>query len=148
MTINPLKNSNHTDSTMSMASPTKGYWYYFHHDNNQIAVYGSGFTGKEIVYLNDDPVSESRSFGLKSRHEFTSNGKDYKVELKVNSMIRGDVECSLYINNEPVGTESKALISNSNGRSTLKTLAIILAVSFAAGILVGLTAATFSNWFA
>ena len=47
-----------------------GYNFYFQEGDNQIACFGSFFTGKEEVYVDDDLVSTKRSFGFKSVHQF------------------------------------------------------------------------------
>lgn len=44
-----------------------GYKFYFQDGDNQIACFGSYFTGKEEVFINDELVSSKRSVGRKTR---------------------------------------------------------------------------------
>jgi hypothetical protein len=111
----------------------KGYWFYFEDAGLKITAFGSGFSGKEIVYINDEIVSEKRNYRFKSTHYIQHNGARYKVSFEMKNMITGELICSLTKNNELLHTESKAYISNKNG-SGYKTLLWIFLIGLVAGI--------------
>ena len=61
----------------------KGLWCYFDYEDHHVAVHFSNWTGKELVYIDDHPVSEKRNFLLfTSRHDIEINGKPLVVELE------------------------------------------------------------------
>ena len=98
------------DKCMDGVTLKNGYWFYFEDGNDQIAVFGSGWSGKEIVYFNDDPISETRNTKFESVHTFTKNGKHYQIVYRVISMMTGEVQCRLYINDQLHDEQSKAVV--------------------------------------
>jgi hypothetical protein len=122
------------DDSMEYISPKDGFWFYFQDGDDEIAVFGSGWTGKEVVYVNDNPVSESRNYRFNSVHEFTRNGKNYRIEYKVISMARGEVHCSLFINDELLDTQKKAVFVRS-GKAAWKAIAMYFVVGMVFGYL-------------
>ena len=98
------------DERMENVSITKGYWFYFQDGDNEIAVFGSGWSGKEVVYFNDNPVSEDRNIRFVSTHEFTKNSKQYKIVYEVVSMLTGEVKCQLYIDGVMTDEQTKAVV--------------------------------------
>lgn len=89
----------------------RGYKFYFHEGDNQIACFGSFFSGKEEVYINDDLVSTKRNFGFKSIHEFELEGTKYSVIYDVVNAITGKVECSFLRGRLNIATQSQSLFS-------------------------------------
>lgn len=73
-----------------------GYKFYFQDGDNQIACFGSYFTAKEEVYINDDLVSSKRSINVKSNHEFEFENSQYQVTFDMLNILTGRLECSLY----------------------------------------------------
>jgi hypothetical protein len=88
-----------------------GYKFYFQDDDNQIACFGSLFTGKEEVYINDDLVSSKRSLGLKSKHQFEFAEMDYQIEYAMKNYLTGRVECTFFKNKQLVEQQDQSLIS-------------------------------------
>ena len=70
----------------------RGYKFYFQQGDNQIACFGSYFSGKEEVYINDELVSSKRNFGFKSAHEFELEGSTYRVIYAVLNPFTGKIE--------------------------------------------------------
>ena len=126
-----------TENSMSKISLRDGYWFYFNTDDVQIAAWGSAWSGKEIVYLNDDPVSEGRSLGTSSEHTFTHAGHEYRLEYKVTSMMRGEIHALLYKDDALFAEQSLAYIAKGKGgwKSFLKTFLTFFIGGFAVGAL-------------
>lgn len=98
------------ESKMSQVSMLKGYWFYFKHNGNDISVHGSSWSGKEVVYLNNHPVSIKRNItSRKTIHYFSLDGVDYRVEIFLKSFLTGEVETKLYASEECIGSESLAI---------------------------------------
>lgn len=102
--------ANHEENNMKKVSFTNGYWFYFPVESGQVVVHGSGYSGKEVVYVNDDPISEKRNLGMSSSHSFLFNTKSYRVEISVVSFWRGEVKVSLYEDDKLVGEQNKAMV--------------------------------------
>ena len=107
---------------------------YFQDGDDEIAVLGSGWSGKEIVYFNDNPVSEDRNIKFTSNHEFTKNGKHYRVVYTVASMMTGEVHCKLYIDDNLVDEQQKAVLVK-KGKSAWKAILIYFVVGMVFGYL-------------
>ncbi|GIU11250.1 MULTISPECIES: hypothetical protein [unclassified Shewanella] len=103
------------DSQMDSVTITNGYWYYFNDQDVRITAHGSGYSGKETIYVNDEVVSDKRNLvKMNSCHKFCHLGNDYEVRFKVTSLMKATVECSLYRNNQHLATETKAFLSKDN----------------------------------
>ena len=76
----------------------KGVWFIFQEEGHTIKVWVSSFSGKEKVYLNNELVSDKRSVGLKSEHDFMIDGVNYSVHFEVKNLIKGKLLCSLVKN--------------------------------------------------
>lgn len=78
----------------SESSIKNGIWFIHNDGPNAIQVWGSCFSGKEKVYFNNELVSDQRSVKMQSVHKFEDkNGKNYEVEIKTNSLLKGELEC-------------------------------------------------------
>ncbi|ESP90935.1 MULTISPECIES: hypothetical protein [Pseudoalteromonas] len=73
----------------------KGATFIFKVDSNEIVYKCSPFSGKELVSVNGNLVSESQSYKLKSSHRFVVDGVKYEVNFESKDLINGDNECSL-----------------------------------------------------
>ncbi len=112
-----------------------GYKFYFQDGDNQIACFGSFFTGKEEVYINDDLVSSKRSMGLKSKHQFEFAEQSYQIEYEMINMLTGKVESSFLKNEQLLEQQQQTLISLiKNPTQAL----LFIGGSFAFGFLSGL----------
>ena len=116
-------------------SAISGYWFYFQDGADEIAVFGSGWSGKEIVYFNDNEVSQCRNWKFESIHEFTKNSKHYKIVYTVVSMLSGEVKCSLFIDGELTDEQTKAVFAKGSSKKAWKTILIFFAVGMVFGYL-------------
>jgi len=120
------------DTAMNKVSITNGYWYYFNDNEVRITAHGSGFSGQETIYVNDEVVVEKRNLGMKSSHKFCYLGNDYEVTFQVNNLLTAAVVCTLYKNGQHVATETKAYLNMSTTAALKKVF-----MFFLAGILLG-----------
>jgi hypothetical protein len=88
-----------------------GYKFYFQDGDNQIACFGSFFTGKEEVYINDDLVSSKRSMGFKSKHQFEFAEMNYQIEFEMKNILSGRLECTYFKNNQLLEQQEQTSIS-------------------------------------
>lgn len=130
------------DNSMESFSFTKGYWFYFQDGDNEIAAFGSGWSGKEIIYLNDNPVSEDRSYRFSNDHEFTHKGKHYRVRFKMASFWKAELKCSLFINGQLVEERKKAALVKVGKKSWSAIL-----VFFVIGMVFGFLGAKIAKYF-
>ncbi|MCL1147474.1 hypothetical protein AB4298_06370 [Shewanella sp. 10N.261.52.F9] len=135
-------NRHKMDSQMEQVTISNGYWYYFNDQDVRITAHGSGYSGKETIYLNDEVITEKRSFGMRSSHQFCHLGSDYEVRFKVTSLFKGTVECSLYRSGEHLATETKAFLDKDN-KSARKQIFMC----FVAGLIFGGLFALFTHYF-
>lgn len=123
---------------MNIVSITNGYWFYFQHESVEIAVHGSAWSGKETVYLNDNPVSEQRNLtSLNSKHQFRHEGKEYRVKFAVISTLRGELECHLEVDGELLSRQTKAWIEDLSTRDWILKLLPFFIVGLVSGFLTG-----------
>lgn len=118
-------------------------WFVCPDGDKTIRAWGSFFTGKEIIYLDEHVVSELRNMKKDSVHTFVNDGNTYKVQYHTVNQINGKLECRFYKNNfllKASGMEFKKGISIkprplSGKRGLLIILyAIIFAVLYFANI--------------
>ncbi|MFC4700521.1 hypothetical protein ACFO4O_10150 [Glaciecola siphonariae] len=105
---------------MSQVSLRKGYWFYFEHEGNDISMFGSVYSGKEKVFFNNKEVSAFRNLNnFKSQHSFEKNGHHYEVKTRMTSILKGEIEVSLYCDGELIESDTVAQISRKNWKSVL-----------------------------
>jgi hypothetical protein len=112
----------------------RGYKFYFQQGDNQIACFGSFFSGKEEVYINDELVSSKRNFGFKSVHEFELEGIKYHVNYHIINQFTGRVECSFLKGRKAIATQSQSLFSE-NPKAGASIVFWCLMVGFIFGVL-------------
>ncbi|BDF93345.1 hypothetical protein RC083_05085 [Pseudoalteromonas haloplanktis] len=98
-----------------------GYKFYFQDGDDQIACFGSYFTGKEEVYVNDELVSEKRSINVTSKHQFELSGNTFNVKFEMHNILTGRLECSLYKNKKLVKSYQQSSLFN-NPKTSLKVM--------------------------
>jgi hypothetical protein len=129
--ISQAKTSTDTgNDNMSQITLRKGFWFYFDHEGNDISVHGSAWSGKETIYFNNKEVSSSRNLtSFSGTHQFTENQNNYRVEVKVTSLIKGTVETTLFCNDQQIGKESKSYMKQQSRTAHFRDLLL--------GVLVG-----------
>jgi hypothetical protein len=87
----------------SGGSVTKGIWFVFALGEKTIRAWGSGLSGLERVYVDDAVVSEQRSIGRSSTHKFALAGQSYVVVIKIISILKVKIECTLLRDGNAIG---------------------------------------------
>lgn len=87
----------------SEASIKNGFWFVFPVQGATIRFWGSGLTGMERIYVDDQVVSEHRSLGKLSEHRFSVNGDNFTITFTVVSLLRGPLECRLFRSSTLIG---------------------------------------------
>ena len=98
-----------------------GYKFYFQDGDDQIACFGSYFTGKEEVYVNDELISDKRNQRIHSGHQFNIGDNDFKVMFEMRNILTGKLECSLYKNGQFIKSYEQSSLLN-NPKTSLKVL--------------------------
>ncbi|MBL1140807.1 MAG: hypothetical protein HND53_02145 [Proteobacteria bacterium] len=84
------------DQPVSSPVIRNGYDFQFEFNGLSFRGGGSPLSGKEFVYVNDDLVSSKRSRSTLSKHEFSVDGNNYKLEFEVLDKSKGELACRLY----------------------------------------------------
>ncbi|MGE6448406.1 hypothetical protein [Pseudoalteromonas tetraodonis] len=114
-----------------------GYKFYFQDGDNQIACFGSYFTGKEEVYINDDLVSSRRSVNIKSSHKFDFENSRYQVKFDMLNILTGRLECTLYKDQEVLAKQVQSSLPSDPKKAAFFILGCALG-----GAVFGYTTAT------
>lgn len=148
MTSITQKPDKNLDENMKSVSMRNGYWFYFEVDGLEIVAHGSAYSGKETVYINDNPVSEKRNlFSTNGTHTFQHQGKQYKVTFDVTNILTGKLTCKLFIDETLQAEQTKAYVeSSTQGILTfLKTFLIFVLVGGGIGLIAGMLASYFAG---
>lgn len=95
-------------------------------DEGKVIIYKVGsFSGKEIVTLNGEVVSEQKSYGKNSIHKFVHEGKSYQIQLVANNIVKGDADCNFSVNDQLV-TSYKLNYVKKQKHKTANLLVILL----------------------
>lgn len=119
----------------------KGIRTFFDIDGITIAMWGSTWTGQEIVTVDDRVVSRKWSLRLVTPHHFEHAGIHYKLVFRVVSMLRGELHIELYREGELVDSDhfrqSQLGLDPESGRFSVWRFAKKLAPYFVLGMLSG-----------
>lgn len=73
-------------------------WFICADGEKTLRAWGSFYTGKEIIYLDEHVVSEQRNMRKDSTHNFVDEGNTYQVQYHMINQISGKLECRFYKN--------------------------------------------------
>lgn len=126
------------DFEVTAASFKDGYWYEFSDGEDEIAVHGSAWTGKETVYFNDEIVSDKRNLtSLKEEHIFEKSGHSYRVQMITTSLLKAEVLVQIWKDDVFIGSKAQSLAQTIDIKKNLWKFLLALVAFFAAGFLVG-----------
>jgi hypothetical protein len=112
---------------MTQISMRKGMWFYFDYENHKIALHFSTWSGKEVVYIDDHIVSETRNmFRFTSRHSIMLGDTPLSIELEVENPFTYATEARL-MKGRRVLQSQKASLFKMNKRSVAKLFAWLAA---------------------
>lgn len=72
-----------------------GCRYLFSYQRHRIELWTSNFTGKEVVKVNGNIVSQARSYRKNNKHCFIVNGQPLVLEIRIDSLLKGPLYCTL-----------------------------------------------------
>jgi hypothetical protein len=102
----------------------KGLWCRFDYEGHHIAVHFSIWSGKEVVYVDDHPVSYKRNLlRFTSRHNIDIEGKPHVIELEVENPFIHRVEVRLKKGASTLKRQSTALFG-ANKKTALVLLSL------------------------
>lgn len=85
----------------SKGSIEERLWLVFDDGINVIRFWGSTFSAKEKLYLNDNLIINKNNFKFKEELQFQDdNGNIYQFRLFINSFLKGEIESTLTRNDE------------------------------------------------
>ena len=92
--------------TISKADFTNGIWMVFNSEKHIVKVWMSLVNGKEIIYVNDELLSERRNItSFNTVDSFNHNGDHFDVEIDTESLLPLKINCSVFINGHWKGTK-------------------------------------------
>ena len=136
-------------------SMRKGIRGWFDVDGMTISVFGSNWTGREIVRVTDEHgervVSDKHSFRFSTPHEFSVAGNDYRVNLNIGV---GKVEIHLYRNGKLIDSDAyvdpDTQVHPETGkidwRATIKKQFVPILGLFLGGVVFGYVAVNVIQW--
>lgn len=133
--MNETNDAARADDSRMDVSLGRGVRSYFDVDDITISLWGSAWSGREVVRVDDRIVSDRRSFRMSTPHRFEHGGHRYEVDFSIESVLRGRYRVELYRDGVRVDSDSAGLAmlggrSGSAGR-------YIVPLFFVAGVLGG-----------
>lgn len=97
---------------VEQVSLRNGFWFYFVDGEHKITAFGAAGSGKEVIFVDDERVSEKRTLGMKSKHQFAIAEDQYEVQLAVTNLFTGAVECTVIKNGMEFDRSNKAYLTS------------------------------------
>lgn len=127
---------------------------YFDVDGVTITVWGSAWSGREKVWVDDRLVSTAWSIRYTTEHVFEHDGRRYTVLFKILSILKGDVRIELYRDGQLVdfdqATFQTVKVDPQTGRIAwgveLRSLLVWVLVGAGFGAVVGFFGARLVGW--
>jgi hypothetical protein len=94
----------HALPVTSGGSLSHGVWFVIPVGMKTIRAWGSSASGLELIYVDQTIVSERRTAGRESVHEFLVDGEHYSVTFTTSGRFRTQLDCILASNSQPVKT--------------------------------------------
>ena len=117
---------------MATVNFINGYWFYFQDGDTDIAVHGSAWSGRETVYVNDNPVSSKRELlKFTSDHYFTHNAHEYQVRYHLKNVLTGSLECEVYRDGKLLASQTKGFVKQ--GKKAWQMMLLLFLIGFGVG---------------
>jgi hypothetical protein len=104
-----MNTENNHQSENQEATFRNGFWFFFNHKGHEIVVFCSAMSGKEIVYVDEEEVSNKRSLKMSTQHHIEIEGDSLCVEVRLMSLLSTDVQCTLLKDNDVIAKEQKSI---------------------------------------
>jgi hypothetical protein len=123
----------------------KGIRGFFDIDGITIAFWGSAWTGREVVTVDDRVVSNKRSLRFATEHHFEHAGIHYKLVFRVLSMLGGHMRIELYREGERVDSDEfrqkYTVVDPETGKVSIGRTIVRMLPYFVLGMMAGAGAA-------
>ena len=134
-----LKDSNDAacaDDSRMEVSLGRGVSSYFDVDDITISVWGSAWSGREVVRVDDRVVCDRRSFRMSTPHRFDHGGHQYEVIFSTESVLRGRYRVELYRHGVLVDSDSAgyAMFGGRSGSAGWYVLPLLFVTGLLAGV--------------
>jgi len=114
----------------------KGVSFKFEDMGNQINLKSKPFSGLEEVFLNGELISSKKSFSKNSSASFEIGKDVYSLDLRIVSMLKGPIICTLNKNGNP-HKKKQIVFKHSEGKGELNNGSFLKYTLFALlGILI------------
>lgn len=123
-----------------MEIPAHSTVSYFDHDEYTITCIASMLSGMEQVYVNDQLVSEKRSFRFKSVHNFMLGEKQASIIVAVSSIFKGPYIIEFWLDGHKVDSDEwnyRRMIRHSKEINANKSMWQVVGTYFIYGMLGG-----------
>lgn len=120
-----------TENENVEVSMKKGMLFKFHYKNKLITYDCSPLSGKEIVKVDGDIVSESKNYKMSSSHEFSIDGKPAKIDLTLKGFTKNITICEFFVEAQRINAYK--LTYGTKGKIPLMAQFITLAVAMMIG---------------
>lgn len=132
----------------------QGTHCYFDVDDATITVWGSNWTGREKVWVDDQLVSSKLSLRFTTEHLFENNGHQYRVLFHIVSVASGHVRIELFRDGEMIDFDeahARTLkINPETGKvdwwAESRSLLAWVLIGAGSGAIIGYLAATLPRW--
>ncbi|CAM3830724.1 hypothetical protein [Parendozoicomonas haliclonae] len=126
--------SHQKDAQPQTASITNGYWFYFEVDGHNVAVFCSAISGQETVFVDDEIVSNFRNLlKMDARHTFQIDGVEYKIIIRTEKLLTGQISCTLRKGFQILGEQKKGLVQKFPFKTLFFTLLFLFLAGYGAG---------------
>lgn len=119
----------------------KGIHAFFDVDDITIGFWGSAWSGREVITVEDRVVSTKRNMRFVSEHRFSHAGVDYRIVFRVISLWRGKLRIELYRNGALIDSDQASSnqmgVDPKTGEFSVRRLLWKLAPFFVVGMLTG-----------
>ncbi|MGS0496788.1 hypothetical protein ACU8V4_06090 [Pseudoalteromonas mariniglutinosa] len=112
-------------------SASKGMHFKFYFNNKQITYDCSPVSGKEIVKIDGEIVSESKNYRFKSCHEFRVDNKTAKIKLQAKGLTKNITTCEFLVADKVV--KAYQLTYGTQGKVPLMLHVLIAVIAAAIG---------------
>jgi hypothetical protein len=113
------------------ASALAGIWFVFFRSGHQFALWVSGVSGKEELYVDGALTAERRKIALKSTHDIAVSGRQFRLELSTTKLSKGIFKCVLLEDGALVAGLATEYIAQRRWQQSAFTICATAAVVYA-----------------
>lgn len=107
----------------------KGMLFKFYYNNRLITYDCSPVSGKEVVMIDGEVISESKSYKMSSSHEFVLDGKAAKINLSLKGFTKNVTICEFFVAGELINAYQLTYGSKGNIPLMARIIMLIIAAT-------------------